>query len=41
LAAVVRAKVPGAQIDFKPDPHLQPIRDKLFLPIGDRHARED
>jgi threonine 3-dehydrogenase len=41
LAAVVRTKVPGAQIDFKPDLQLQPILDKLFLPIDDRHARDE
>jgi threonine 3-dehydrogenase len=41
LADLVRAKVPGAQIAFTPDPDLQPILDRLFLPIDDRRAREE
>jgi threonine 3-dehydrogenase len=41
LAAVVRAKVPGAQVEFAPDLALQAIVDRLFLPIDDRRAREE
>ncbi len=41
LVNIVRAKVPGAQIDFKPDPELQPILNKLLLPIDDSLARKE
>jgi nucleoside-diphosphate-sugar epimerase len=41
LADVVRAKVPGAQIDFKPDLELQAILDKILRPIDDSNARSE
>lgn len=39
LAELVRAKVPGAQIDFKPDPELQAA--VAFRPIDDSKARQE
>lgn len=39
LAELVRAKVPGAQIDFKPDPQLQAT--VAFLPLDDSKARQE
>jgi nucleoside-diphosphate-sugar epimerase len=41
LADRVRAKIPGAKIDFKPDRELQKILDKLFLPLDDSMARNE
>jgi threonine 3-dehydrogenase len=41
LADLVRAKVPGARIDFKPDSEIQTILDKLRLPLDDSHARKE
>ena len=41
LAAIVRAKMPGAQIDFKPDLKLQSILDKLLLPLDDSNAKKE
>jgi nucleoside-diphosphate-sugar epimerase len=41
LADRVRAKIPGAKIDFKPDLELQKILDKLFLPLDDSVARNE
>jgi threonine 3-dehydrogenase len=41
LADLVRAKVPGAQIDFEPDLELQRILDKLLLPLDDGHAQKE
>ena len=41
LAALVKAKIPGAQIDFKPDLELQKILDKSLLPIDDSIARRE
>jgi threonine 3-dehydrogenase len=41
LADTVRARVPGAQIAFEPDPALQEMLDKLLLPIDDRNARQE
>jgi threonine 3-dehydrogenase len=41
LVDIVKQKVPTAQIDFKPNMELQPILDKLLLPIDDRVAREE
>ena len=41
LADMVRARVPGAQIDFQPNPTLQPLFDKLTIPFSDRKAREE
>ena len=41
LADIVRAKVPGAKIDFKPNLEVQAILDKMFLPLDDRKAQEE
>lgn len=41
LADIVRARVPGAQIDFKPDLELQDLVDKLLLPLDDSNAKEE
>ena len=41
LAESVRERVPGARLDFRPDPTLQPIIAALARPIDDRHAREE
>jgi len=41
LADIVKDKIPGAQIDFKPDPEIQMIVDKLMLPIDDSIARKE
>lgn len=41
LTDVLRVKVPGAQIHFKPDPKLQHDLDRLFRPIDDSHARNE
>lgn len=41
LADIVRAEVPGAQIDFKPDPVIQGILGKLFVLLDDSHARKE
>ncbi len=41
LAEAVRAKIPGAQIDFKPDPQLQPLVDEIVRPLDDSRAREE
>jgi len=41
LADMVRARIPGAQIDFKPDPELQPVLDNLTQSIDDSNARRE
>ena len=41
LADLVRARVPGAQVDFKPDLELQKILDKLLLPLDDSNAQKE
>jgi len=41
LVDLVREKIPGAQITFEPDPQLQPILDKLLMPIDDSVARQE
>ncbi len=41
LADMVRARVPGAQIDFQANPALQPILDRLTVRFDDRRAREE
>ncbi len=41
LADMVRARVPGAQIDFQPNPALYPILAKLTVRFDDRRAREE
>lgn len=41
LADRVRAAIPGAQIDFKPDPEIMEIVGKMRLPIDDSRARQE
>ena len=41
LADAVRAKVQGAQIEFKPDIGLQKILDEILLPLDDSNAQEE
>jgi threonine 3-dehydrogenase len=41
LATMVRARVPGARIDFQPDLELQRLVDRLLLPLDDRSARQE
>src|SRR6266704_596552 len=41
LAGMVRSRIPGAQIDFQPNPALQPILDKLSVRFDDRRARQE
>jgi nucleoside-diphosphate-sugar epimerase len=41
LADMVRTRIPAAQIDFQPNPALQPIFDKLTVRFDDRRAREE
>ena len=41
LAELVRARIPGAQIEFKPDRQLQVMLDKMLRPIDDANARKE
>lgn len=41
LVALVKARIPSAQIDFKPDLELQKILDKSLLPLDDSIARRE
>jgi nucleoside-diphosphate-sugar epimerase len=41
LAEMVRAKIPGAQIDFQPDLALQAVLDRLRVSFDDHRAREE
>jgi threonine 3-dehydrogenase len=41
LAAMVQAKVPGAQVDFKPDLELQRIAHASLRPLDDSRARQE
>lgn len=41
LVDIVKKKIPDARIEFKPDPQLQPILDKLLLPPDDSLARKE
>jgi threonine 3-dehydrogenase len=41
LADVVKDRIPAAQIDFKPDPEIQKIVDKLALPVDDSISRKE
>jgi len=41
LADIVRAKVPGAEISFKPNLEAQDILDRLLLPLEDSNARKE
>ncbi|MGZ0189684.1 MAG: NAD-dependent epimerase/dehydratase family protein [Alphaproteobacteria bacterium] len=41
LADVVRAKVPGAQLEFEPNPEVQALLDDMVRPLDDTKAREE
>ena len=41
LVDLVTTKIPEARIDFQPNLELQPILDKLLLPIDDRIAIQE
>ena len=41
LADVVRAKIPGAQIEFQPDLELQPILDDIGRRVDDTNAQQE
>jgi threonine 3-dehydrogenase len=41
LADIVKAKVPGAKIDFKPDLELQKLLNKLLHPLDDSIAQKE
>ncbi|MCH8062105.1 MAG: NAD-dependent epimerase/dehydratase family protein [Chloroflexi bacterium] len=41
LADAVRAKLPDAKIEFKPDPELQAILDEAIRPFDDTNARNE
>jgi threonine 3-dehydrogenase len=41
LADIVRARVPGARIDFRPDPELNRYLRRAFLPPDDSNARRE
>jgi nucleoside-diphosphate-sugar epimerase len=41
LVDIVTARLPEVRIDFNPDYEMQPILDKLLLPIDDTAAREE
>jgi threonine 3-dehydrogenase len=41
LADAVRAKMPGAEITFSPDPAVQPALDRISLPLDDSNARKE
>jgi threonine 3-dehydrogenase len=41
LAGIVRQKFPGAQIDFQPDPAMQPLLDAILRPLDDGLARAE
>jgi threonine 3-dehydrogenase len=41
LADIVRAKIPGAEINFEPNLELQDILDRNLLPIDDSKAQKE
>lgn len=41
LVDTVRAKVPGAAIDFQPDPDIQTVLDEMIRPLDDTKARQE
>ena len=41
LAAIVKAKIPGAKINFQPDPKVQEIINKVVHPIDDHVAQAE
>ncbi len=41
IAALVKQKIPSAQISFRPDAELAPILEKVAVPIDDSRARQE
>ena len=41
IAEAVRARVQGAEIDFRPDPALEPLIDQIVRPLDDGCARRE
>ncbi len=41
LSQAVKAKIPDALINFKPDIELQKIVDRLILPLDDSNAKKN
>ena len=41
LAELVRARIPGADISFDPDPVRQQMLEKMIKPVDDRFARQE
>jgi threonine 3-dehydrogenase len=41
LVALVRTRVPDAQIEFRPDPALQRLMDPMARPLADNNARAE
>ncbi len=41
LVEAVRAKIPGAKIDFEPDPEILAVLDEMTRPLDDSRAREE
>jgi threonine 3-dehydrogenase len=41
LADIIRAKIPGAQIDFRPDPELAAFVGRASRPVDDSNARRE
>jgi len=41
LADVVRSRIAGAQIEFKPDPSIQQLIQESLRPLDDRRARQE
>jgi nucleoside-diphosphate-sugar epimerase len=39
--ALVRTRVPGAQIEFRPDSALQRLMDPMARPVADDNARTE
>jgi threonine 3-dehydrogenase len=41
IADAVMRRIPKAQITFRPEPEMQALLDKIFLPLDDRVARQE
>ncbi|HEY0753212.1 MAG TPA: hypothetical protein VGD98_04565 [Ktedonobacteraceae bacterium] len=41
LAEMVRARIPGARIEFQPDPKIQAILERLNVRFDDQRARSE
>ena len=41
LAEIIKRKVPGAKINFKPDMEMQKILNKLLHPLDDSIAQQE